>query len=444
MIYLNFIKVIFLGMVLSIFSLSVANGEGNSNDPLYQLLVKHLDDTRDYYSKKDDPNDPQEIEKMEWSLAESTNVYLAKRTLREYFWEEKNRYVVEEVSLSGYFAQRPDSLIFGEKKNEGGKLPMIRAIVFQADEPDVDCDLQYLSVGLLPYGGPGSNRPLRSDGPYEQYVVTFKIRGDEAEIVSCKKDETFSSEKYMADKTQRRIKSLMYNYFEEAREKKTPRLTFQSNVKTPFARPDITTKRAKRDWLKQKSAVKGTSGLRGPWEAGIDVFKKDENQDTAIPERYEIEFEYDRTQDEIKVTSCKLNKKFSEEAVSKQRIAEFVTQYLKGDEAYREKCRKGTAESAKKYREMVGNDRHFFTEFHQYDTPIKAKEGTIKFIWPITYRNIKLIEEKVWRCDTQIKHSNNFGSDYLAKHRAGQAEFGCTVVEDPDGKLYILEDTLLW
>ena len=439
--YVHYIKVIITGMVLCVLSLSTANAADNENDPLYQDLKKVLEDKRNSYSKKYDLSDPKEQAWFEWSLAKSNNIYLTKKALREYFWEERDRYVVEEVFLDGPFAPKPK--ILGKAYDYEKEPPAIRATVFRAEDSNVEHDLGYLSLGFL-VSGPGGKRPLRSEGPYEQYVVTFKIRGDEAEIVSCKKDETFSSEKYMADKTQRRIKSLMYNYFEEAREKKTPRLTFKSNVKTPFARPDITTKRAKRDWLKQKSAVKGTSGLRGPWEAGIDVFKKDENQDTAIPERYEIEFEYDRTQDEIKVTSCKLNKKFSEEAVSKQRIAEFVTQYLKGDEAYREKCRKGTAESAKKYREMVGNDRHFFTKFHQYDTPRKAKEGTIKFIWPITYRNIKLIEEKVWRCDTQIKHSNNFGSEYLAKHRAGQAEFGCTVVEDPDGKLYILEDTLLW
>jgi len=423
-IWIIFISVVIIGE--SLFS------ENDGVDPLieeYNNNIKELMKKAKVIPKDLDPYIGINRELVEKYFREETcAIYILKKTLRYFFSEDKNSmkgvlvnfnegysgrsviYIIEEIFFQSNEVNPKDlqGIINYSKLLEIPRIRNTRVIAFRKECKE-DIDINYKSEGLLRNNSPGRVRPLRSEGPYEQYIVTLEFSKDgEAKVVGCEKDKTFDSDRYVLEKTKERIEYLMYKFFSQAPQERAKRLPKDADI--PFPGKDID---VRIDYKDELTIVRGGKLTRGPWQCGIYIKEKRSRQ--VIPERYTIRLSYDYKRDEIEVKSLRRDEIFSKEARKRQEVAEFVREYLLGGEAYRERVR---------------------LEGARYELP---DEGKIVIVGRLSYREITEEEAGVWICKCRIRHSGGFGRRWM-----DTAVFYCKIVKGQDGKFKIVEDRYIF
>lgn len=289
-------------------------------------------------------------------------------------------YVVEEISFADS-VDEPGRRVLRKKQ-------VLPVIVFGAKDGAL-LDLGYLSYGLLFANRIilGS-RALRSDGPYERYLITVDTEGGKGRVLECKGDATFDSDAYIRENTARRVLRLMGDLFSLPPAARRKALPPRADVPFPDKEVDAYVGRSagERDIRLQA----GGKIPQGPWQAGVLASDRGPHEDAEeyIDQRYVVIGRYDRPKDELRIESCKRDRGFDDEIAQRQRVAAFVAQFIQSDEEARAKVRrKGIALMPLKKAVKIPPTRV------PYSLVRNSPDGS----WTV-YIQIHLEGEPVWGC----------------------------------------------
>ena len=278
------------------------------------------------------------------------------------------------------------------------KHPRAKVTVF---EPSADklLDLDFTSYAFITRKQLGWGRRLRSPGPYERYVLSFEFTGDKARVVSCQKDETFDSRDFVIWATEHRIRLRLEDFFLH-RSPQERRRRLPEGADVPFPGKHLAA------WSGGDRILKVADGGEppaGPWDA--DVFLVEKGTSPPVGERFVLLVRYDLETDTIEILSCKHDQEH-------HRIGEFVWNYLRGDEEYRQGARAEGLE------------------------PQLPPTGKVQpYIAPGHYSRISPTRRGTWECFFYVLRSEIPG-----RVRGEVAEFECEVAAGRDGKLKIIKE----